>query len=186
MSDSILDRTVAEFLDDVAARTSAPGGGAVTAVAVSAAAALVTMAARFADGPAAEALVERGERLRAEVAQLADADADAYRAVLEAYRLPPEHPDRRSRITAALQRATEVPLRIAEAGAQVATMADEIAATGNRSLTGDARTAAELAASAARAAATLAEINIEAGRLGEPWRTRAQRHRPGHGTDPAP
>lgn len=186
MSDSILDRTIGEFLDDVAARTPAPGGGAVTAVAVSFAAALVTMAARFADPPAAEAVAERGERLRAEVAPLADADADAYGAVLEAYRLPPEHPDRRSRITAALQRATEVPLRIAEAGAQIVTMADEIATTGNRGLTGDARTAAELAASAARAAATLAEINIEAGQLGEPWRTRARRHLPGHGTDPHP
>lgn len=164
MSHSILDRTVGEFLDDVAARTSAPGGGAVTAIAVSAAAALVTMAARFADGPAAEALAERGERLRAELTPLADADGDAYRAVLDAYRLPAERPDRRTRIAATLQRATEVPLRIAEAGAQIAAMADEIAATGNRSLIGDARTAAELAASAARAAAALAEINIEAGR----------------------
>ncbi|MEJ7741208.1 MAG: cyclodeaminase/cyclohydrolase family protein [Nocardioidaceae bacterium] len=85
---SYLDDRLGDFLDQVAKREPAPGGGAVAAVTMSLATALVAMAARFsahqlADG---DQLVEEAERLRQRVAGLADDDAHAYQAVIAVHR----------------------------------------------------------------------------------------------------
>ena len=146
--------SVGGFTERVAARTPAPGGGAVAAVTAASAAALVAMAARFSDEPAGPA-----EELRARLEPLADADAAAYTAVLTAYRLPAADPTRRERIADALRAATEVPREIAVASREVAALADRLAASGNRNLVGDARVAALLARAAAEAATALVEIN---------------------------
>lgn len=151
--------TVRDFLDSVAARTSAPGGGAVAAVTASASAALVAMAARFADGDLTE-LAGPADRLREEALALADADIEAYQAVLDAYRRK-----NRQDIAAALGAATDVPLRIARIGSEVAALAARLVAGGNRNLIGDARVGATLAKSAATAAAALVRINVAAGGL---------------------
>jgi formiminotetrahydrofolate cyclodeaminase len=58
-----------------------------------------------------------------------------------------------------------VPLRIAEAGARVARIGAAVAAGGNPDLAGDVHAAAVLAEAAARAAAELVRINVEAGGL---------------------
>lgn len=164
MSGSFLDATVGGFLDAVASREPAPGGGAVSAITTASAAALAAMAARFATGELAE-LAGRADELRARVAPLADADATAYSAVLAAYRLPRDQPDRGRRITETLRQAALVPLRIAETGAQVATLAAELAKQGNPNLLGDAQAAVLLADSATRAAAGLVRINVRLGEL---------------------
>ncbi|MGH3519049.1 MAG: cyclodeaminase/cyclohydrolase family protein [Haloechinothrix sp.] len=168
MSAAVRNTTVGQFLDDVAARTPAPGGGGVAAVAVGAAAALVAMAARFAEGELTK-LADRADRIRAEVIPLVEADAEAYGAVLDAYRLPRQQPDRLEQIATALRAAADVPLRIAQAGSEVATLASRLATQGNRNLVGDAHTAVLLAEGATRAAAGLVRINAEAGKLDDAW-----------------
>ena len=66
------------------ARTPAPGGGAVAAVATALAAGLAAMAARFApdEWQRRAAAVGEAEALRARVEPLADADARAYEAFM--------------------------------------------------------------------------------------------------------
>lgn len=155
--DSFLHLSVGGFTERVAARTPAPGGGAVAALTAASAAALVAMAARFADQPAGQA-----EALRARLEPLADADAAAYAAVLAAYRLDKADPLRRGRIAEALRVATEVPREVAAAAREVALLADDLVERGNRNLVGDARTAALLARAAAEAADELAAINERA------------------------
>jgi formiminotetrahydrofolate cyclodeaminase len=150
---------VGGFTERVAARTPAPGGGAVAAMTAASAAALVAMAARFSDQPAGPA-----ERLRARLEPLADADAAAYTAVLAAYRLPKDDPLRRGRIADALRAATEVPREVAAAAREVAELADRLVESGNRNLVGDARVASLLARAAAEAATALVEINERAAR----------------------
>ena len=112
------------FLDMVASREPAPGGGASAAVAVALAAALSGMAARLSADYLIDAngLAERAECLRQRVAPLAQEDATAYRHVLAAYRVPHgEGPGiRRERIQKALSDAADVPLNIAEAGPRLA------------------------------------------------------------------
>jgi formiminotetrahydrofolate cyclodeaminase len=167
MTESYLDHGLGEFLDLVASRQPAPGGGAVAAVTVSLAASLVEMAARFSvdrlDG--GQGLVDEAERLRSRAAGLADADADAYGAVIAAYGLVPRRDDDGSReqVRAALARAAHVPLEVAELGAATARLAALLAVEGKRDVRGDAATALLLAEAATRSAAKLVAINVEAG-----------------------
>jgi formiminotetrahydrofolate cyclodeaminase len=154
------------FVDMVASREPAPGGGASVAVAVALAAALTAMAARFsADHLAdAETIADRAEELRNKVMPLAQADAAAYGRVLDAYRTPRDDEEkRRRRIREALSEAADVPLSIAEVGVEVAVNAARLVEEGNPNLRGDAVTAAALAKAGVRAAATLVEINVSAG-----------------------
>jgi formiminotetrahydrofolate cyclodeaminase len=153
------------FMDMVASREPAPGGGASAAVAVALAAALTAMAARFsADHLAdAETIADRAEELRNRVMPLAQADAAAYGRVLDAYRTPRDDEKRRRRIREALSEAADVPLSIAEVGVEVAGNAARLVEEGNPNLRGDAVTAAALAKAGVRAAATLVEINVSAG-----------------------
>src|SRR5262245_52286254 len=147
--------TLGGFLDRVAAREPAPGGGAAAAVAVALAAGLAAMAARFsgADLPDAPAVAEQADRLRGAALALAGEDAAAYAAVLDALRLPTTADERAVRLRQVLERATEVPLAIAEAAADTATLAARLATGGNVNLHGDAAVAVLLADAAARGAA---------------------------------
>ena len=145
------------FLDRVASDEPVPAGGSVAAIVVAMAAGLVAKAARLSpQWPRAAEVLERAEALRALVAPLAQADADAYTAVLEAQR-------RKQDVPGALSRAADVPLAIAEAAAEVASLAALAAAEGNARLRGDALIAAELAGAGARGAAELVAINLPDG-----------------------
>lgn len=169
MRERIGGQSVEEFCDRLGWAQPAPGGGAVVAVSVAMAASLVDMAAGFrvATGTwAAEVAAQAGE-LRCRALALADEDGRAYEAVLLAQRQPrqPAPQQRRERLTAALQHATEVPLALAELGAEIARLAARVATEGNPNLTGDAITAALTAEAATRSAAGLAKLNVTAGRL---------------------
>jgi formiminotetrahydrofolate cyclodeaminase len=160
-----LDLSLERFLEQVAARKPAPGGGASAAVTVALAAALSSMSARLSADHLGEAtaLAKRAERLRGEVLSLSRADVAAYGRVLEASRIPRDDEERRRRIRGALSEAADVPLSIAEIGAEVIGIAARLAEGGNPNLKGDAVSAVELAAAGVRAATALVEINISSG-----------------------
>jgi methenyltetrahydrofolate cyclohydrolase len=171
-----LDMRVGEFLDQLADARPDPGGGSAAAVAVALAAALCAMTAelsarQLADSPR---LAADARGLLRWAAPLAQADADAYGGVLAARREPgqPGGPSRAERVSAALARATEVPLEVAGLGDRVAALAADIAGRGNPAVRGDALTAARLAAAAAQAAAALVQINL-AGAPDDPRPVRA-------------
>jgi formiminotetrahydrofolate cyclodeaminase len=92
-------------------------------------------------------LAARAETLAAELAPLADADADAYRDYLAT------HSDE------AHARTIELPLRMAELAADTAELALESAQSTERAASGDAKAGVLLAEAAARAAAMLVQVN---------------------------
>jgi formiminotetrahydrofolate cyclodeaminase len=159
---SFLDQTLAAFLDQAAARQPAPGGGSAAALTAALAAGLTAMTARFSAPHVGdcEELAIQADQLRHRAAALADEDARAYQAVLDT---------RRGRAAGsgmareAMQHAAIVPLQICELAGQTATLAARLATDGNPNLRGDAITAVLLAEAAARAAASLVQINIAAG-----------------------
>jgi methenyltetrahydrofolate cyclohydrolase len=151
---NLSDAPFTQLLDDLADRTPAPGGGSAAAWATAIAAALVEMAAAFSD--------REVPALREQALALAERELSAYGPVLEAARLPKEDPERRARLDQALSEAADSPLEIARLAAQVEELARDLVAHGNRTLEGDAGTAAELAGAARRAAARLVEINLSA------------------------
>jgi methenyltetrahydrofolate cyclohydrolase len=158
------DVTVQELCESVAGQTSAPGGGSVAAIVTAVAASLTAMAARFAtnhweDAPGA---VAQAEALRARVLPLAEEDARAYESFLLARRMSKDFDPqvRDAAIGEALSRAADVPLAIAEAALDVASLAAELVERGNPNIRGDAATAVLLSEAAVRATANLVEINL--------------------------
>jgi methenyltetrahydrofolate cyclohydrolase len=130
------ERPFRELLDEVAARTPAPGGGASAACACALAAALVEMAATF--SPRHGDMAHRARELRTRSLELAEDELRAYEPVLDAIRLPSEDPTRTERIRAAQVEASKPPLAIARVAAEVAELGSHVARTGNQNLAGDA------------------------------------------------
>ncbi|MGN6380837.1 MAG: cyclodeaminase/cyclohydrolase family protein, partial [Gaiellales bacterium] len=157
LPDPYLSETVEQFLEQLAARTPAPGGGAAAAITCAFAAGLVEMATSFASARGLERVHERAQALRRRVATLAHADGQAYGVVLAALKLPPGA-ERHRELDLAVAGAIACPMEILEIASEVATLAADIAETGNRNLEGDALTGALLAEAAARSAATLAQL----------------------------
>jgi formiminotetrahydrofolate cyclodeaminase len=161
-SSELLEKTVADLLDDVASETPAPGGGAVAAVAVALGAALAEMAARFSrkSWHGAEAALASARALRERAAPLAQADADAYAELLAAQRRPPGDSGREATLAAARSRAIAIPLEVAASGSEVAALAAALVEHGNPNLRGDAAAAALAASAGAAVGASLVEINV--------------------------
>jgi formiminotetrahydrofolate cyclodeaminase len=167
--DNYLELTVECFLDLLAKREQAPGGGSAAAITVAFAAGLVAMVARTprdrwdeAAGVAAQALV-----LQDRAASLAGSDAEAWDEALAALRAAadPTVPSGNGsqadfELERKLTRAAAIPLEIAELGADTALLAAYAGEHGELSFRPDACAAAALAAGAAQAAAHLVEANL--------------------------
>jgi methenyltetrahydrofolate cyclohydrolase len=163
----LLDAPLRDFLDTLAREGPAPAGGSAAALTVAMSAGLVAMVARASKGHWDEAggVVGQAETLRARITPLAQADADAYVEALRALRgreqLEERYRDQQLR--AALERAAEIPLRIADAGADLASLAALLVENGNPEVRADAAVAAVLAEGGTRAAAKLVAVNLAAG-----------------------
>jgi formiminotetrahydrofolate cyclodeaminase len=167
---SFADHTLADYLAALAAPTPAPGGGAAAAVSGATAAALVEMVAglslkKSADGADAalqQRTVAQMATIRSELLTLADDDANAYDAFIQAMRLPKsEEQEREARgraMSAAAERAAAIPLQTLRAIGSVAEAA--------RLLTGRSLVSAasdlDVALRFARAAGLSAAENVEA------------------------
>jgi formiminotetrahydrofolate cyclodeaminase len=141
----VSELTVGGFLAALGERTPAPASGAATAVTAAFAAALVELAARFADD---EETVVRAKTLWSRLAELADEDSEAYTAFMA-----DRNDETRARIVA-------VPEEIAACADEVAELAERVRGRLRTSVVGDADAAAELARAAARVARRLAELNV--------------------------
>jgi formiminotetrahydrofolate cyclodeaminase len=155
-----------ELLDELAAADPAPGSGAVAALVVASAGALLAGAARAsrptwadASGVAAQAAL-----LRTKGFALATEISEAYATALEVLEAPPGDTvdERDQAIATALSRAADVPLAIARAAGDAAELAATVTERGDPATQGDAGAAALLAVGAARAAASLVGINLTA------------------------
>ena len=166
MSGDLLDAPVGELLETLAGESPSPGSGSAAAIVVAMAAGLVAKVARASRGYWDEAggVIGQAESFRARVAPLAQADAVAYEEALSALRGREELAERYrdQQLRAALERSAEIPLRIAEAGCDLAGLAALLVENGNPEVRVDAAAAAILAESGARVAAQLVGTNLGA------------------------
>jgi len=158
----LADQSTAAALAAIAAREEAHAAGVACALACATAAALVELTTALATDRVEAAdesarfrgLCTRAGELRARMLAAADEDVAAYGRVGEA------GDDEARRL--ALERASEPPLAIAEAAAEVAEAAAEVIGAGSWRFTPDATVGAELARAAARGAAGLVAANLGA------------------------
>ena len=166
------DRTIRGFLQDLASSAPTPGGGTAAAVAGAMGASLAEMVtaltlAREKYAAAHEAMrpiASAAAAAREELLRLAREDAEAYDAVVAARRLPKETESEKSareeRVSAAVRRAAEVPLRTARAAAGLLELMPELAEKGNPNAASDSGAAALLLQGAVQAALLNVAINL--------------------------
>lgn len=160
------------FLDDLAAGTPAPGGGSAAAYSGAAGAALVAMVARLTIGKKKyaevenemQAVLEQAESLRAELTQAIQQDAQAFEAVMAAFKRPKDTPeqqaDRQNAIETATMQAAQVPLAVARKALQVLELAVYVVSRGNLNAISDGASAAAMARAALTSAGYNVRINI--------------------------
>jgi formiminotetrahydrofolate cyclodeaminase len=162
------DETIGDYLDQLADRVPAPGGGAAAALHAAVGAALLGMVARYSTGEHYAAhqetisrIITEADELRGIALRLAEADAEAFAAVTDAYRMPKstdaDSAARSVALAQALVGAAWPPAQVIGIAGMVVDLAEALASIGNRNVASDVAAAAE----AARAAAATARVNVE-------------------------
>jgi methenyltetrahydrofolate cyclohydrolase len=163
-----------QFLDALARAEPTPGGGTAAAIAGAMGTALLAMVAGLpktrTNSDEARAALDGVRRelppLRAALEACADRDAEAFDAVMAAYRLPKGTDEdkamRKTAIARAMQGATEVPLQTLRLACRGLALGEEVARHGNVSAASDVGVAASLLYAASEGAAANVRINLGA------------------------
>lgn len=168
----LTDKTFSDLLKSFSTPDPTPGGGTAAAMAGAIGASLLVMVTGLPrtrhgsdeDRAALSAAAGALGPLRDALSMLADADTQAYDAVVAAYRLPKttdeEKAARKVAIQAAMGRATDVPLEVMRACAAALSEAERVAAHGNPSATSDVLVGTGLLMAALEGAKENVEINL--------------------------
>lgn len=162
--------TIKDWLEGLAGKEPAPGGGAVGALSAAIAAAQLSMVAVYTTGPKwhdregrMTEISNELTRLRTRALALIESDATAFAKVAEAYKLPKstdqERIDRNTAIQQTLTAATEPPEQTATLAARLLSIAEELVAVCNPNVISDVGVGASMARAAVESAIYNLEIN---------------------------
>jgi len=169
--DSYLDKPLATYLADAAARTSTPGGGSVAALAGALATTMASMAGNFSTGekfaavePQVQAALKSLEESRREFLDLMHRDMEVYAALMATWRLPKATDAEKAARQAAIQEATRnslrVPLRVTRVALDVLQTSQDLASIANVNLLSDIAVAVILAEATYSAGRVNVEVNL--------------------------
>lgn len=170
--ENLLDTTCEKFLEELASKQPTPGGGAASALCGATAAALTAMLGNLTAGKAgseandkmALEIIIAADKLRLELAQLADDDAAVFNKFMEAYKMPKATDTEKAMRTAAIGQAAiaaaEVPMQIADKSLEVLKLARKLIVFGNPNAISDGTVSALMARAALRSALYNVKINL--------------------------
>ena len=155
------------FIEQLAAPTATPGGGSASAASAAMAAALGHMVASMSRGKKnylqyeseLSKAIARLTQLREGLKAAIDADAEAYNAVVKAYKQARQGTD--GIVTEALKGATNVPLGVAERAHETAAIVESLKGITNPKMASDLAVALALCRAAVDGALANVEINLE-------------------------
>ena len=168
----IEDTTIGNFFDQMASSAPTPGGGGAAGLCGAMSAALTSMVCNLTVGKKKykdvdaemRAVLEKSEKLRDSFTKAADRDAEAFQALLDAWKLPKETDEekeiRAQRIDSNTKKAAEVPLEVLRISGEILKPAKIAAEKGNANAVSDAGVSAILAGAAAQSAALNVQINL--------------------------
>ncbi len=172
----LIEMTVKGFVDETASDSPAPGGGSVSALAGSLAAALGEMVIRLTTGKKAFKALDEGiqkefeaklpelEKQHKRLEELIDEDTQAFNAFMDALKLPKETDEQKVARKKAMSDATvvamQVPLETAKVCLSVLNLLPIIAKYGNNNAASDAGVAALNARSGLEGAILNVKINL--------------------------
>ena len=170
--EKLLDTTCEKFLEELASKQPTPGGGAASALCGATAAALTAMLGNLTAGKAgseandkmALEIIIAADKLRLELAQLADDDAAVFNKFMEAYKMPKATDTEKAMRTVAIGQAAiaaaEVPMQIADKSLEVLKLARKLIVFGNPNAISDGTVSALMARAALRSALYNVKINL--------------------------
>lgn len=168
----LIDLTIKGFLDKTAGSDPVPGGGSISALNGSIAAALTEMVANLTIGRKKYAEVEdkmrevagRMAEIRTVLANDIDKDSDAYDKVFAAFKLPKETDEEKAHRSNVIQETTKeaalVPMSVAENAAVIMDTIAYVAHNGNQNAVTDATVAMMAARTCVLGALLNVKINL--------------------------
>lgn len=150
--------SVSNLLQAVGSTKPTPAGGSVAALVGALAASLGLMGARLLHRmETQQQLLSLAERLHA----LVQADVEAYESVARARKISPERPERADEIGAALQRATETPMEIAELASEAGLVIATCLASAKPAVLSDLTVGIIMAIAACEAGLHTVKVNLK-------------------------
>ena len=159
---------VEPFVEQLAAPTAAPGGGSASAATGAMAAALGCMVAGMSRGKKAYLQYEaqlsdaiaRLTQIREDLKAAIDADAASFSDVMAAFKKAKDHPAAQAEVDAAMRRATEIPLKVAEQAHETGKILEALRPITNPRMASDIAVGIGLAKAAMDGALANVEINL--------------------------
>jgi len=168
----LIEKTLKDFIAELASDSPAPGGGSAAALASSISASLVSMVCNLTIGKEKykehetelQKVLNEAESLRKKLLQLIDKDTEAFMSVMAAFKLPKgsveEKKIRSEAIHKAFIGAAELPLEVCRCCLKIIKIGEKIINYGNPNAASDAGVAVLMAGAGARGAAFNVQINL--------------------------
>ncbi len=165
----MINKSVREFTEALASKSSVPGGGGASALVGSIGIALGDMVGEFTVGKAKYAdieedmkvLMEEAQALRKELLDCIQADAEAFEPLSKAYAIPKDDPNRDEIMEKCLKDAAKVPMRILVLSCEAVEMQKKFADMGSKIVLSDAATGVMMCRAAILGAAVNVKINTK-------------------------
>ncbi len=167
----LVNLTLADFADETASESPAPGGGSISAYVGALGVSLATMVANLSAHKRGwddrweefSNWAENGEKLKNDLVNLVDADTKAFNKIMEAFGLPKSTDEEKANRTKAIQEATkfaiEIPFKVMQASYESMEVIKAMAEIGNPNSVSDAGVGALCARSAVMGAFMNVRIN---------------------------
>ena len=158
------DKTITEFMDELASNAPVPGGGGAAALIGAVGVSLGDMVGELTTGKKKYADVEEdiqrlmreAKEVKDEFLRLIDADAEAFAPLAKAYGIPKDEPGRDEIMEEALKNGAAVPMDIMRTCGRALDIIEEFAEKGSRLAVSDAG----CAAASCKAAMQAASLNV--------------------------
>ena len=163
------NRTVDQFLTELASGAPTPGGGGASAVCGAIAAALGSMVGNLTSGKKKyaeyqeeiEVAIDKCGKLVKEFEELGRKDEEVFEPLAKAYSIPKEQPDRDEILEGVLKQASTAPYEVVEKAYETALVLARLAVIGSRLAISDVGVAAAACDTAAKGAAMNVYINTK-------------------------
>ena len=168
----LIDHDIRGFIDELASKSPAPGGGSVAALAGALGTGLVSMVCRLTIGKMGYENVEdeikeilrESESIREEFIKLIDLDAEAFNAIMSAFKLQKSTDEEKHIRTEAIQsstrKATLIPMRVIDLAIKALSLAQAAGTVANKRVMSDIGVAGSMLDAAVESAWLNVEINL--------------------------
>ena len=168
----LIDKSVTEFVDDLASASPMPGGGGVAALAGALGAGLGLMVCSLTEGKekhkneqeAIAKLKKEGTSLKEELLHSVDGDGYSYLGIVNAYKLPKSNENeikiRKQAVQAATKEAARFSLTVGQNCLQVMKFAIDVVQSGNPNAASESLACGLMAYAGVHAAVVTVEINL--------------------------